>query len=133
MLQTDRLFEGSVVDNISGFDAEPDLGRVRAATRMGAIWDEVTAMPMGFHTPIAAAGLSGGQAQRLILARALYRQPRILFLDEATSNLDRVTEARVVENLRSLDCTVISVAHRRNAIAQASRIVSLEGPVAIDT
>ena len=131
VLQTDRLFEGSVVDNVSGFDTEPDLERIRDALSVSAIWDDMTSLSMGLHTPITSAGLSGGQVQRLLLARALYRQPRVLFLDEATSNLDRATEARVVGNLGSLDCTIVSVAHRRNAIAQAGRVVQLKGPMAI--
>ena len=131
VLQTDRLFEGSVADNVSGFDTAPSVARVRDATRVTALWDEVHALPMGIHTPIAGAGLSGGQVQRLLLARALYRQPRVLFLDEATSNLDHATEVEVVANLESLDCTIISVAHRRNAIARAGRVVRLDGPMAI--
>ena len=92
---------------------------------------------MGLHTPVSGAsgGLSGGQVQRLLLARALYRRPRVLFLDEATSHLDHETERRVVDNLASLGVTSISVAHRRNAVAAASRTIELVVPmsVAIDS
>ena len=135
VLQSDRLFEGSLADNISGFDAEPDIARVRDAAQRAAVWEDVRTLPMSLHTPVSGAGggLSGGQVQRLILARALYRRPRVLLLDEATSHLDQATEARVVANLAALDCTIVSVAHRRNSIAKAGRIIHLDEAMAIDT
>jgi ATP-binding cassette subfamily B protein RaxB len=135
VLQADRLFEGSLADNISGFDPEPDIGLVRAAAQRAAVWADIQAMPMSLHTPVSGAGgsLSGGQVQRLLLARALYRRPRLLLLDEATSHLDQATEARVVANLAALDCTIISVTHRRNSIARAGRIICIDEPVAIET
>jgi len=127
VLQSDRLFEGSVADNISGFEAEADVGRLREAAEIAAIWDDIQTLPMAIHTPLAGAdgGLSGGQAQRLLLARAIYRRPRILFLDEATSQLDHATERRVIENLGTLNVTTISIAHRSNAIAAATRYIDL--------
>ena len=127
VLQSDRLFEGSVADNISGFEADADIGRIREAAESAAIWDDVLDLPMAIHTPLSGAdgGLSGGQAQRLLLARALYRRPRILFLDEATSQLDHATERCVIANLGTLDATIISIAHRNNAIAGASRFIDL--------
>ena len=137
VLQSDRLFEGSVVDNISGFEADADVGRLREAAELAAIWDDIQHLPMAVHTPLAGAdgGLSGGQAQRLLLARAIYRQPRILFLDEATSQLDHATEHRVIENLGTLGVTTISIAHRSNALAAATRYIDLPGvrPVAFET
>jgi ATP-binding cassette subfamily B protein RaxB len=101
VLQSDQLFDGSVADNISGFGADVDVERLREAAELAAIWDEIQDLPMAVHTPLVGAdsGLSGGQVQRLLLARAVYRQPRVLFLDEATSQLDQVTERRVIENL----------------------------------
>jgi ATP-binding cassette subfamily B protein RaxB len=136
VLQSDRLFEGSVADNISGFEADADVGRLRQAAELAAIWDDIQGLPMAIHTPLAGAdgGLSGGQAQRLLLARAIYRQPRILFLDEATSQLDHATERRVIDNLGTLAVTTVSIAHRRNALAAATRCIDLaHGPgVAFD-
>jgi len=133
VLQSDSLFEGSIADNISCFESTPDVGRIRAAAQLAVIWDDLQALPMGLHTPVcgASGGLSGGQVQRLLLARALYRRPRILFLDEATSHLDHATERRVVDNLGSLGVTTISVAHRRNAVAKASRTIELHSPVSV--
>jgi ATP-binding cassette, subfamily B, bacterial CvaB/MchF/RaxB len=127
VLQSDRLFEGSVADNISCFEPGADVGRLRAAAELAAIWDDIQELPMTIHTPLAGAngGLSGGQAQRLLLARAIYRQPRVLFLDEATSQLDHATERRVIDNLGTLNVTTISVAHRNNALAAASRFIDL--------
>jgi ATP-binding cassette subfamily B protein RaxB len=133
VLQSDRLFEGSIADNISCFESMPDVGRIREAAQLAVIWDDVQGLPMGLHTPVcgASGGLSGGQVQRLLLARALYRRPRVLFLDEATSHLDHATERRVVDNLVSLGVTSISVAHRRNAVAAASRTIELMAPVSV--
>jgi ATP-binding cassette subfamily B protein RaxB len=130
VLQSDRLFEGSIADNISCFDSAPDVGRIREAARLAAIWDEIRSLPMALQTPVfgAGGGLSGGQVQRLLLARALYRTPRLLFLDEATSHLDHATERRVVDNLAALGVTTISVAHRSNAVATASRTIRLSAP-----
>jgi len=130
VLQSDRLFDGSVVDNISCFAINPDFGRVRAAAELAAIWDELQELPMALHTPVGGAcgAFSGGQVQRLLLARALYRRPRILFLDEATSHLDLQTESRVIDNLQTLHVTIVSVAHRRNAISAASRIIEFGAP-----
>jgi ATP-binding cassette subfamily B protein RaxB len=133
VLQSDRLFEGSVADNISCFETDADVGRLREAAELAAIWDEIQDLPMALHTPLAGAdgGLSGGQAQRLLLARAIYRAPRILFLDEATSQLDHSTERRVIGNLGTLSVTTISVAHRSNAVAAASRFIDLENNEAV--
>jgi ATP-binding cassette subfamily B protein RaxB len=133
VLQSDRLFEGSVADNISGFEADADVGRLREAAELAAIWDDIVDLPMAVHTPLSGAdgGLSGGQAQRLLLARALYRRPRILFLDEATSQLDHATERHVIANLGMLRVTSISIAHRSNALAAATRFIDLDNGRAV--
>lgn len=133
VLQSDQLFEGSVADNISGFGADVDIERLREAAELAAIWDEIQDLPMAVHTPLVGAdsGLSGGQVQRLLLARAVYRQPRVLFLDEATSQLDQVTERRVIENLGTLGVTTICVAHRSNVLAAAGRFIDLDNDRAV--
>lgn len=133
VLQSDRLFEGSVADNISCFETDADIGRLRAAAELAAIWNDIQQLPMTLHTPLAGAdgGLSGGQVQRLLLARAIYREPRILFLDEATSQLDHATERRVIDNLGTLGVTTISVAHRSNALEAASRFIDLDSNRAV--
>jgi ATP-binding cassette subfamily B protein RaxB len=89
-------------------------------------------MPMGYLTPVGDMGstLSGGQRQRICLARALYAEPRILFLDEATSHLDAFTEHRIHEGLRELDVTCIIVAHRRETLSIADRVIRLESQAA---
>jgi ATP-binding cassette subfamily B protein RaxB len=90
VMQEDELLAGSIVDNISFFDASPDIAWVEQCAQIAAVHEEVLAMPMGYHTLIGDMGtsISGGQKQRILLARALYKRPRILLLDEATSALD---------------------------------------------
>ena len=131
VLQRDRLFQGSVADNISCFETTPDIGRVRDAACIARIWDEISALPMTWRTPVGegGTGFSGGQVQRILLARALYREPRVLFLDEATSHLDRATECEVLDNLDALELTTISVAHRDSILARSDRVLRLgSGP-----
>lgn len=125
VLQEDALFRGSLAENISAFDPDPDLGRVRDAAVGAGIWDDIERMPMRLETPVGELGgmLSAGQRQRLLLARALYRRPKVLFLDEATSHLDVDTEARVLDHVDSLGITVISAAHRPDVIRRAQRII----------
>ncbi len=127
VLQLDRLFQGTIADNVSCFDLTPDVGRIRDAASLAAIWEDLQALPMNIQMPIGdgGAGLSGGQVQRILLARALYRQPRILFLDEATSHLDKDTETRVLDNLRALGITMVSVAHGENALALGGRQIQI--------
>lgn len=131
VLQNDRLFQGSVADNICCFETAPDIGRLREAACIACIWDDLQRLPMSLHTPIGSCGtgFSGGQTQRILLARALYRQPRVLFLDEATCQLDGQTERTVLDNLKSLELTIVSVAHRESAIARGGRIVELQSAV----
>lgn len=128
VMQDDTLFAGSIADNISFFHTEPDMGRVRHCARLAAIEDEIQAMPMAFNTIIGdiGTGLSGGQSQRVLLARALYSQPKILVLDEATSHLDIKNERAVNEAIRSIALTRVIVAHRPETIAMAQRVVVLE-------
>lgn len=129
VLQDDRLFQGTIADNVSFFDSDTDMARVEEALRQACVFDEIMAMPMGLLTLVGDLGstLSGGQQQRVLLARALYRRPTILFLDEGTAHLDAATEERVADNLRSLGITRICIAHRQAAIDGADRTVQVVG------
>jgi len=126
-LQNDTLFRGSVTENISAFETVPDLARLREAAIIAEIWPDIQALPMKLQTQVSDMGknLSGGQVQRLVLARALYRKPAILFLDEATSHLDVTTERQVLKNIAELNITIVSVAHRPDLIDRAQQIICL--------
>ena len=129
VMQDDQLFAGSIADNVSFFDPSPDQGAIERFARLAAVHDDIAAMPMGYNTLIGdmGAALSGGQKQRILLARALYKEPRILFLDEATSALDVQKERAVNEAIRSLNLTRIIIAHRPETIASAERVIVLQG------
>ena len=135
VMQDDQLFAGSITDNISFFDPQADPQWVAECARIAAVIDDIEAMPMGFHTLIGDMGgsISGGQRQRILLARALYKRPKILFLDEATSALDVDREREVNQAIRQLELTRIIVAHRPETIASASRVIVLhDGKVSQD-
>jgi ATP-binding cassette, subfamily B, bacterial CvaB/MchF/RaxB len=129
VMQDDKLFSGSIADNITFFDPAPDMTRVERCGRLASIHDDILAMPMGYHTLIGDMGtvLSGGQKQRVLLARALYKEPKILLLDEATSHLDVVREKQVSDAIRQLNLTRVIVAHRPETIASADRVFYLDG------
>jgi len=135
VMQEDQLFAGSIIDNITFFDADADTAWAEQCARVAAIADEIEAMPMGWHTLVGDMGtsLSGGQRQRILLARALYKRPKFLFLDEATSALDVEREREVNAAIRQLAITRVIVAHRPETIASAGRVIVLqEGRVAQD-
>lgn len=127
VLQDDVLFAGTIADNICFFDATPDLAWMKACAVTAQIAAEIDAMPMNYNTLVGDMGavVSGGQKQRILLARALYKRPKILLLDEATSHLDTNKEASVNAAVRALKMTRIMVAHRPETIASADRIVEL--------
>lgn len=131
VLQDDQLFNGTIAENIAFF--EPGFARdeVIAAAKLAQIHNEVMAMPLRYESRIIdlGASLSGGQRQRLILARALFRKPRILVLDEASSHLDLANERLVNEAISALSVTRIIIAHRPETLAIADRVVELRGGV----
>lgn len=127
--QDDVLFSGSIAENIALFDEAIDMEWVAACAKAARIHDEIIDTPMGYETLVGDMGssLSGGQKQRVMIARALYRRPRILILDEGTSHLDIANERAVNEALSELNITRIVVAHRPETIRAASRRVLLQG------
>lgn len=127
VLQDDSLFGGTISDNIAFAADAPDMERVQECARLACLHDEILEMPMEYGTLIGDMGcaLSGGQQQRLLLARALYQQPSILILDEATSHLDVPTEKRIAGMLAGLKITRIFVAHRPDTVAIADRVIAL--------
>jgi ATP-binding cassette subfamily B protein RaxB len=129
VLQDDVLFAGSIGDNISFFDPHADRAWIAECAQRAAIATDIAAMPMGYNTWVGDMGtvLSGGQKQRILLARALYKRPRILFLDEATSHLDIAKEQEVNQAVKALNMTRIIIAHRPETIASANRVIVLMG------
>jgi len=127
VLQEDRLFSGSIAENISCFGENIDQEFVEQCARNSNIHDEIMKMPMGYETLVGELGLgiSGGQKQRLLIARALYRKPSILFMDEATSHLDINNESHINQAISNLSITRVIVAHRPSTIASADRVIDL--------
>src|SRR6185312_12423844 len=127
VMQEDQLLSGSIADNICFFDPEFDHERMIACAQLAGIHQEIMAMPMTYNSLVGDMGssLSGGQKQRVLLARALYRQPRILFLDEGTAHLDVDNEKHINDSLKNLQMTRISVAHRPEISSGADRILRI--------
>ena len=134
VMQDDQLLSGTLAENISFFDPEASLEQIYTAAKLAGIHQDILAMPMGYNSLVGDMGssLSGGQKQRLLLARALYRQPKILFLDEATSHLDVQLEHYVNRAVQQLKMTRIIIAHRPETILSAERILLLQQGQLID-
>jgi ATP-binding cassette subfamily B protein RaxB len=127
-MQDDQLFAGSIADNIAFFADEPDFEWIVRCAQMASVHDDINGFPMRYNTQIGEMGssLSGGQQQRIMLARALYKRPRILLLDEATSHLDSARERLVNMAVAELNMTRIVIAHRAETIAAAHRVLSFK-------
>ncbi len=126
--QTMFLFSGAVRQNIAMAAPEADITAIEDAARQAEVHDDILAMPMGYDTYLSEGdgSIAGGQRQRLALARALIVKPSVLVLDEATSHLDAMTEARILENLRRVTATQVIMAHRLSTIRDADLILVLE-------
>ena len=127
VMQDDQLLTGSIADNISFFDPQMDMTRVHQAAQLAHIHNDIMAMPMNYLSLIGDMGsmLSGGQKQRVLLARAIYRQPKTLFLDEGTANIDEATEKLIVDIIANSDLTRIVVAHRPEFIQRSGQVVQI--------
>jgi len=127
VMQDDKLLSGTIADNISFFDPEMDMKKVLEAARKAQIHDEIAAIPMNYASMVGDMGsiLSGGQKQRVLLARALYHDPKVLFLDEGTANLDAKTEKIIVDIIANMPITRLIVAHRPAFIKASDRVLTL--------
>ncbi len=127
VMQEDCLVAGSIAENIAFSDPQIDMQRIQTAAQMAAIHNEISQMPMGYNSLVGDMGttLSGGQKQRIFLARALYVNPKILFLDEASSHLDTHTESIINSSIKEMSITRVIIAHRKETIALADRVIDL--------
>ena len=127
VMQNDILFAGSIMDNISFFDTTLDREQVERVATIAQIHDDIMAMPMGYNSMVGDMGssLSGGQVQRVLLARALYRNPSILILDEATSHLDIARESAINNAIKEMKMTRVIIAHRPETIISSDRIIHI--------
>ncbi len=129
VLQTDQLLSGTLQENICLYDEVVDTPRMERAARMAGIHEFIGSLPMGYNSLVGDMGsiMSAGQAQRILLARAFYKQAQVLFLDEATANLDPEVEQHVLRVIQSLHVTTIMVTHRQAPLEIAHRVLCCEG------
>lgn len=128
VMQDDYLLSGTLADNIAFFDPFPDQQLIEHASRLARIHNDILKMPMGYHSLISdmGAALSAGQRQRILLARALYRDPDALFLDEGTANLDPATEAQIATMIAGLEITRVVIAHRPALVEKADIVFEVD-------
>ena len=133
VMQDDTLLAGSIADNVSFFDPQPNYLKIEQCAHLAAIHDDINKMTMGYNSLVGDMGsnLSGGQVQRLLLARALYQSPCVLFMDEATSNLDKDNEAKISEKTQHLPMTRIMIAHRQETINMAEQVYHLDNAILV--
>jgi subfamily B ATP-binding cassette protein HlyB/CyaB len=134
VMQSNLLFSGSIAENIAGGSDEPDRRRIEEVAKKADAHGFISKMPMGYQQVVGerGMGLSGGQIQRLCIARALYRDPRLLVFDEATSALDSQSESNIIANLADIlkGRTAVVIAHRLSTIMSADKILVLyEGKI----
>lgn len=137
VLQDGHIFSGTIADNIALADPDPDLERIRAAAETACIADHIEQMPLGYNTKVGNIGiqLSGGQKQRILIARAVYKDPDFIFLDEATSSLDANNEASIMNNLGKFfrGKTVLVIAHRLSTVKNADQIIVMDNGSIVET
>ncbi len=130
VMQEAKIFSGTIIENISLSDDKPDTQKALSILDVVGLKDFVNSLPMGIHTKIGVSGIemSGGQKQRLMIARALYKEPDLLFLDEATSSLDANNEKTIVSNINALrkGKTIVIAAHRLSTVQNADKIVFIK-------
>jgi len=134
VMQDDQLLTGTVADNIAFFDPHMDMQKVETCAKQASLHDDIIKNPMGYNSLVGDMGttLSGGQKQRLLIARALYRQPTILLLDEGTANLDANSENAIGKVIRSLGITRIIIAHRPALIDLSDRVLEMKNGCLIE-
>jgi ATP-binding cassette subfamily B protein RaxB len=130
VLQGETLMTGSILQNIVFTNQQCQMEKLRSVCEQACVLEDITRMNMQFNTLVSegAAHLSGGQVQRLLLARALYKSPTLLFLDEATAFLDPIKEKKIIAHLKKYTFTRISIAHRQETVVQADREIKLTLP-----
>jgi ATP-binding cassette subfamily B protein RaxB len=128
VMQDDYLLSGSLADNIAFFDSHPDQQRIEQAARFAQIHDDISRMAMGYHTLVSDMGvaLSSGQRQRMLLARAVYRNPDMLILDEGTANLDNQTEEVLARSIAAWPITRIAISHRPALVRLADIVLEVD-------